>query len=129
MTLEVTPAVVAPSEAVTVRLTLTNTAQRPAEMSLGCTSPLESLGVRGSEQQTLAYLIQTGCFTALGSLRLAAGESHTVEVALSAEDARDLAGVRPLLPGRYLIDAIVSLREVNGAAVERTTLQAGFAVR
>ncbi len=128
MTVAVVPEVVAPSSELTVRLTLTNTARTPSEISLACTSLLRSIGVRGVEQRTLRYLNQRGCYTAVTDLTLASGETRTVEVVFEAVDASESAR-RPLPPGRYVVDAQPSLRRVNGVAIEFPMLQAGFTVR
>lgn len=129
VTLAVVPGVVAPDSTFTVRLTLRNTAGTPAVLSLSCTSPLAYVGIRGAEQRTLLYLNQTGCYTAITGLTLAAGETRTIEVALAAVDARELGRARPLSPGRYVVDAQPSLRVVNGESIVLPTLQAEFTVR
>ena len=129
MTVAVVPEVVAPAAELTVRLTVTKSARTPSEISLRCTSLLQSLGIRGIEQRTLRYLNQRGCYTALTDLTLASGGTRVLEVVLSAVDDSEFARPRPLPPGRYVVDAQPSLRTVNGAAIELPTLQVGFTVR
>jgi hypothetical protein len=127
--LRVAPDAVAPGAPFVVRYTITNATRDTARLVFGCATPLGATTLRPAGGDAGEPLQSGGCYTALSAAVLPPGGEQVVAREWRATAGTAAPGAAPLAPGRYVVEVVPALLEVNGRPASLPALRAELAVR